>query len=193
MLARARKDTDFPVTVNDLVLKELNRYVGTAEGRDFMRLSLLRMENYRTLVGSKIKAYQVPIELMAIPIIESGYRNFHQSQHKGWGAGIWMFIASTARTYGLRVDEQTDERLNETLLTDVAMRYLKSNELRFQDWLLSIMAYNMGEVKLEKAMRETGSRDAWQIVRAGYENDKTYLAKIMAAILIMKNPESVAL
>ncbi|MCM2323597.1 MAG: M56 and MltD domain-containing protein [Oligoflexia bacterium] len=192
MALRARSETGFPVVVNELVLKELNRYVGTPEGRDFMRKSLQRLEGYRTLVEGKIRQYQVPLELMAIPIIESGYQNLEQGEQPGWGAGLWMFIESTARNYGLRVDEQVDERLNAELLTDAAMRYLKANALRFDDWLLSVLAYNVGETRVQKAIDKTGSRDAWALVRAGYENDKSYLPRVMAAVLIMKNPDAVA-
>jgi membrane-bound lytic murein transglycosylase D len=192
MAAKAESETGFPIVVNDLVLKELNRYIGTPEGRDFMRKSLQRMENYRSLVEGKVSEYQVPIELMAVPITESGYQNLESNQnHVSGAAGIWQFIASTARNYGLRVDDQVDERLNATLLTDAAMRYLKSNQLLFNDWLLSVMAYNLGEKQVQEAIQATGSRDAWTLIRAGYENDKSYLPRVMAAVLIMKNPESV--
>jgi membrane-bound lytic murein transglycosylase D len=102
-----------------------------------------------------------------------------------------MFIAPTARNYGLRVDSQADERLNPARLTDAAMRYLKSNNLMFRDWLLAILAYNAGERAVSQAIHATGSRDAWTLVRRGYESDKDYLAKVMAAVLIMKNPDSV--
>lgn len=128
---------------------------------------------------------------MAIPIVESGYQNLEERNQPGWGAGIWMFISSTARKYGLRVDSQVDERLNAELLTDAAMRLLKGDKLLFNDLLLSILAYNMGEQEVEKAIQQAGSRDAWTLIRKGYENDKDYLARVMAAILIMKNPESV--
>jgi len=102
-----------------------------------------------------------------------------------------MFIESTARHYGLKVDDTVDERVDVYLLTDAAMRYLTANRLRFNDWQLAILAYNMGETKVQEAIDKTGSRDAWEIIRAGYENDKDYYPNIMAAIIIMKNPDSV--
>jgi beta-lactamase regulating signal transducer with metallopeptidase domain len=191
MADNARKQSEFPVVVNDLVLTQLNRYIGTPEGREFMRLSLQRMENYRAIVEAKISEYQVPVELAAIPIIESGYQNLDPNTTPGVGAGIWMFLAQTARQYGLRVDVQVDERLNSELLTDAAMRYLKGGKLRFNDWLLAVLGYNIGDNKVLEGIEATGSRDAWVLVRNGYENDKDYLAKLMAAILIMRNPESV--
>lgn len=191
MAENARKDSSFPIVVNDLVLAQLNKYVGTPEGRNFMRDSLQRMENYRRLVEGKLQEYNMPVELMAVPIIESGYQNLAENNQLGWGAGLWMFIKSTARNYGLLVNDQVDERLNENLLTDAAMRYLQSNYLRFKDWHLSALSYNIGEGAVQEAIHKTGSRDAWVLIRNGYENDRNYLPKLMAAILIMKNPDSV--
>lgn len=191
MAKNAQSKMDFPVVVNDLVLQQLNRYIGTPEGRELMRNSLGRMENYRTVIESKIGQYGTPSELMAIPIIESGYQNLPDSNKFGWGAGLWMFIAPTARAYGLKVDTNVDERMNVELLTDAAMRYLQSNFLRFKDWQLAILAYNVGENEVQKAIDKNGSKDAWTLIRRGYENDRDYLPRVMAAILIMKNPDSV--
>lgn len=182
--------SSFPIVVNDLVLQELNRYLGTPDGRDFMRKSLARMETYRALVMKKLLEYQLPEELVAVPIIESGYQNLPQSENKSWGAGLWMFIESTARNYGLRVDTTIDERLYPEILTDAAMRYISSNYYRFKDFQLALMAYNIGENKLQEGISKFGNRDAWFLTRNGYSGER-YLARLMAAILIMKNPDSV--
>jgi membrane-bound lytic murein transglycosylase D len=192
MAVRAQSETGFPVVVNDLVLRQLNRYIGTPEGREFMRDSLARMENYKVLVGDNLKKYGVPVEIMAVPIIESGYQNLTaQSNPSMKAAGIWQFIPQTARKFGLRVDSQKDERLDVGLLTDAAMRYLQSNNLRFKDWQLSVLSYNMGEEAVQRGMDALGSRDVWELIRSGYTGDKDYLPKLMAAILIMRNPDSV--
>lgn len=191
MAERAESGSGFPVVVNDLVLRQLNNYLGTPEGREFMKKSLQRMGAYRKDIEVKLEQYGVPEEFLAIPLVESGYQNLEQSEHKGWGAGIWMFIESTARNYGLRVDDTVDERLDSDLLTDAAMRYLLANRLRFNDWQLAVLAYNMGEANVRKAIENTGSRDVWDVIRAGYENDKDYYPRFMAAIIIMKNPGAV--
>jgi len=184
-------DDGFPIVVNDLVLAQLNRYIGTPDGRDFMKAALVQLEANRVIVESKIKSDHLPIELIAIPIVESGYQNLTENGHQGVGAGIWMFLKKSARTYGLRVDDEVDQRMDKKLETDAAMRYLGSNKLLFNDWLLAVLAYNMGESHVQEAIASTGSRDAWAIVRAGYGNDPGYLAQVMAAILIWKNPQSV--
>lgn len=149
------------------------------------------MENYKSMVLQKINQYNLPEELLAIPIVESGYQNLTQKQSAGFGAGLWQFIPSTARVFGLRVDNQVDQRLNEEMLTDVGMRYLGSNFLRFKDWQLAALAYNAGESAVQSWIEKAGTRNAWSLIRQGYENDQDYLARVMAAILILRNPEMV--
>jgi len=187
----ANQGSEFPIVVNDLVLKQLNRYVGTPEGRDFMKNSLARMENHKAFILAKLEEYQVPSELLAVPIVESGFRNLSQSPNQRHGAGLWMFIKSTARNFGLRVDDEVDERLNIELETDAAMRYLSSENLRFKSWELALLAYNIGGKAVQQGIDKIGSRDAWALVRAGVENDKDYLPRVIAAMIIMKNPRSI--
>jgi soluble lytic murein transglycosylase-like protein len=185
----AQAGTKFPIVLNEDVLRELNRYLGTSEGRDFVRQSLRRMRSYDTLVQAKIHSYGLPEELMAIALVESGYKNERVSTKHG--AGLWQFIASTARRYGLGVNEEQDQRFNETLATDAALRYLSANHQRFKDWPLAIMAYNAGEERVQQGLNETGTDDAWALIKAGFEGDRGYLARVMAAVLILKNPRSV--
>jgi membrane-bound lytic murein transglycosylase D len=188
----------FPVVVNDLVLKWLNYYVGTPDGRDKVKQALARMENYRGTIQNKLTEYQMPEEFLALPLLESGYQNLDGRQNKTSGAaGLWQFIESTAQNFGLRVDDQVDERLNVEQETDAAMRYLLANKLRFKDWQLSILSYNAGEKSVQSAILKTGSRDPWVVVRSGFsgpsaEENSNYLPKLMAAILIVRNP-SIAL
>ena len=110
-LARAFEwDKNFPITINEQVVKELNRYVGTPDGREFIRNSLRRMANYQSFVNDKLDQYRLPRELGALPIMESGYQNLSQSPLPQYAAGLWQFIPQTARNYGMRVDKVVDER-----------------------------------------------------------------------------------
>lgn len=185
--------TGLPVRVNEDVLKWLNHFVGTPGGRQTAQEGLKRMELYRGMIASKIKAYNVPSELMAIPLIESCYKNLPDPNRQGVGAGLWMFIASTARHFGMRVDEIVDERLHEEKETEAAMRYLLGNKLLFDDWELSIIAYNAGERKVRDEMDRLGTRDAWELVSKGNFSRETrdYLPKLNAAILVMNSPHLV--
>lgn len=181
--------SEFPVTINEPVMKALNLYAGTPDGREFIKNSLARMENYRPLVEAKVAEYHLPEELMAVPITESGYQNLPQAPTAQKSAGLWQFIPSTARNYGLLVDMQLDERLNVEKETDAAMRLLSSLNLRFRDWELAILSYNAGERRVQKGIDVTGSRSAWHLIEAGYGGDEGYLAKVVAAVLLMKSPQ----
>lgn len=189
MLTRSEMNSDFKIEINDLVLKELNLFLSTSKSREFLSRSLDRLNFYSPMVSRKLGEYSLPIELAAMPIVESGYQNLPDRHQRPHGAGIWMFIKKTAQIYGLRVDSTLDERLNEELLTDAAARYLKSAKLQFGTWGHSILAFNLGNGAVKNAITELNSVDPWDIVRAGKENDRAYLAKVYAAMIIVKNPD----
>jgi beta-lactamase regulating signal transducer with metallopeptidase domain len=189
MAKRAEVEAGMPIAMNELVLKQLNIFVGTPEGRAYMRKAFDRMEAYQPMLDAKVRQYQAPPALLAIPIVESGYENLEPHEGKPWGAGMWMFIASTARNFGIRVDESIDQRNQPELETDAAMRLLKSDHLRFNDWYLAILGYNAGEKAVQERINATGSRDPWQLLRSGLKTDPDYLAKVLAAIVILRNPE----
>jgi membrane-bound lytic murein transglycosylase D len=200
MADRANQNETFPVVVNEAVLAQLNRFLGTPEGREYIKASLARMQIHKPMVEAALQRYGLPNEIMALPIIESGYQNLLESKNTAWptwkSAGVWQFIRETAKNYGLIVkfpyeNATHDQRLDVPLATDAAMRYLLSNNLRFKDWQLAVLAYNMGSTALQKGIDKIGSRDAWVLIKNGVEGDKAYLAKAMAAILIMRNPEIV--
>jgi membrane-bound lytic murein transglycosylase D len=188
MLAVAQRGSDFPFVANEPVVTQLNLLLGTPDGRAFVRASLRRTQEHEALIAAALARYGLPAELMAVPLVESGYRNLPPGDNPRHGAGLWMFIEPTARRFGLVIDGDIDQRLDVALETDAAMRMLGSLYERFDDWGLALLAYNAGERKVDDAMRATGSRDAWQAVGQGFENDADYLPRMMAVALIMKNP-----
>src|SRR5262249_29607690 len=163
--------SSFPIVVNDLVVEQLNFYLGNAGGRAHMKKSLDQMQKYKNLLAAATGKYKLPNELLAVPVIESGYTNYPQNPKQAHGAGIWMFVRATAQHYGLRVDKANDERLNVVKETDAAMRLFSAYYLRFLDWGLVLLAYNCGESYVGKAMTKTGSKDPWELMRQGYKND----------------------
>jgi membrane-bound lytic murein transglycosylase D len=184
---KAAKDASFPIAMNDHILEQLNRYLGTPESRTYMRDSLARMEMHRKAIEKKLAEYGAPRALLAVPLVESGYRNLPPIDNS-IAAGVWQFIETTARHYGMRVDGQVDERLNVETETDAAIRYLMANHFRFKDWGLALLAYNAGAGAVQNGIDATGSRNAWKLIQEGYENDKGYLGKVVAALIIMCNP-----
>jgi membrane-bound lytic murein transglycosylase D len=186
--AAARQGSAFPITMNERVLEQLNLLLGTPDGRAYLAASLSRESHYKDFIAEQLKRYGIPPEVIAVPLVESGFRNLRAVKDPDRGAGLWMFIESTARQVGLEVTQNTDERLSVQRETTAAMRLLSRLYLRFHDWNLTLLAYNTGEQSVVRAMSETGSTDAWELVRDGYENDRNYLPRVMAVILIVRNP-----
>ena len=187
LTARARQGSAFPVVMNERVLEQLNLLLGTPDGRAYLAASLARQDHYKDFIAGQLKRYGIPPEMIAVPLVESGFRNLPPVKDPNRGAGLWMFIESTARQVGLEVTQGTDERLSVPQETTAAMELLSHLYLRFHDWNLTLLAYNTGEQRVERAMSETGSTDAWELVRDGYENDPDYLPRVMAVILIMRD------
>lgn len=186
LVAAAQTSSAFPLEVNDAVLRQLNLLLGTPDGRAFLSSSIARMRDYQSGILVQLKQHGLPAELLSVPLVESGYRNL--APKIGSGAGLWMFIAPTARYNGLEVSAARDQRLDVGAETRAAVRLLSDLQRRFRDWPLALMAYNSGSARVEAAIGATRSHDAWALYRAGYGNDPDYLARTMAVILILANP-----
>lgn len=187
MADEIRVTSDFPIVVDELVLEQLNRYVGTPDGRTFMQRALVRMKEQRSMVESTLLQQNLPVELAAIPIVESAYANLPESDNPiGCCSGIWQFRRQTGRQYGLRIDDSVDDRRDARKATTAAVRLLEHNYDVFRDWGLAVSAYNMGEQAVQRAIDEGGVRDPWELARRG--KLERYLSAVMAAVIVVKNP-----
>ena len=187
MAAFARSGSSFPIVVNEQVLTELNRFLGTPDGRAFMRAGLQRMGDHEELISARLTQHGLPSELLAVPLVESGYRNLAQGANPQHGAGIWMFIKPTARHFGLTVETWRDERLDVASETEAAMRMFSGLHSEFGDWSFALLAYNGGSDLVRRAVRDGGAPDAFWAAQQGYENDRGYLARVTAAVIVLKN------
>jgi membrane-bound lytic murein transglycosylase D len=98
-----------------------------------------------------------------------------------------MFIPQTARQYGLRVDEQVDERLDPELETAAAMALLTDLHDEFGDWGLALAAYNKGARAVRKAIHSSDSRSVLRLIELGALSP--YAARVMAAALLMESTQ----
>ena len=190
-VSSADPSSEIPLVINDKVLRELNRFIGTEDGRDQIRRALARMPQFKGMIERKLAEYGLPKDLEIVPLIESGFTDYFNPHHQR-GAGLWGFIPQTARRYDLRVDElgipgRVDDRLDEEKETVAAAKYFRDQYSLFQDWLLALKGYNEGETKVSRDIMDYGTRDAWELERLS-ESKERYLAKITAVLLIYKNP-----
>ncbi|MBN6149246.1 transglycosylase SLT domain-containing protein [Xanthomonas sp. AmX2] len=106
-------------------------------------------------VVDELRAADLPTEFALIPFVESGYRP--AARNSGGPAGLWQFIADTARNHDVPVEGGYDGRLSAVDSTRAAVRYLKTLHGMFGgDWRLAIMAYNAGEYRILQSMRRAG-------------------------------------
>ena len=109
----------------------------------------------------------MPEDLVYLSMIESGFNPTARSRAQA--VGLWQFMAGTARDYGLRVDGYVDERRDPEKSTDAALRYLQDLHRQFGSWNLAAAAYNSGENRVARIMREETGRergveaDFWRI------------------------------
>jgi membrane-bound lytic murein transglycosylase D len=182
----ASRTSEIPVTVNEMVLAQLNYFIGTPEGRRQIKGGLTRMPQYQSVIDRWLAFYRAPKEIFAVPIAESAYKN--TSPAGSVGGGLWGFIVQTAENYGLVVNRPLiDERLDVERATGAAIHYLSDLFDQFQDWRLALRAYNQGEGHVQALEDQYKSSDPWYLETMAPSKDK-YLPKITAIIIIMKNP-----
>jgi hypothetical protein len=189
LAAHAPDSRDDALVINDAVVRQLNLLLATPDGRAFLRAGIGRMRSYEPSIETALQAHGLPLRLLGVPLVESGYRDL--PAHPGAGAGLWMFIAPTARRYGLQVSARQDERLDVQAETGAAAQMFSDLWRQFRDWPLALMAYNSGVSRVAAGIQATHSRDAWVLYRAGYGNDPDYLARITAMMVILEQPRIV--
>lgn len=131
----------------------------------------------------------VPVELLSVAAVESGLNSSAYS--KAGARGMWQFMKSTARLYGLRVDRTKDERTDFRRSTEAAARHLRDLFVLFQDWHLALAAYNAGSGAINRLVTRNGDADFWELARAGQlpGETKRFVPKVIALSLIVNDPD----
>lgn len=177
------------VIVTPEVIAEINTIRSNQKAHTYVKASLTRMKAYQPYIEAQLKNNGMPNTLLALPFIESGYNQKAKSAMSA--TGIWQFIPSTAKNMGLTVTANHDDRLDTSLSTQAAIRYLKALHTQFHDWRLAVIAYEIGENQTEKLIEKTQSRDPWTLVRspAAPKDLKKFFAMYEASIIIINQPK----
>ena len=178
---------DFPVTVNRQVQYYLDSFTG--KGRRNFAIWLSRSGRYLPMIHEKLRAAGLPEDLVYLAMIESGFNERAYSRARA--VGIWQFIRSTGRNYGLTINSYVDERRNPIKSSQAAVSYLSDLYNEFGSWYLAVAAYNAGEGKIRRAIKKYKTTDFWEIAQGRYLKleTKRYVPKLIAAIIIAKEPE----
>ena len=178
---------DFPIDLNDKVLAWVHQF--TTDKRGFMERALSRASRYLPMVRQIFAEEGIPRDLAFLGVIESGYINSAASYAQA--VGMWQFIRSTGRIYGLGGNGWVEERRDPVKATRAAARYLKRLYELSGDWYLALASYNAGPLTTERAVLQLNSRNFWDMARSRWLRNQTknYVPELCAAILVGRFPE----
>ena len=159
--------------------------------KDYMQDNRFRLERmkgrytaYFRTIEHVLGRYGIPAELKYLAVIESELNPMAVS-NKG-AVGPWQIMPETGRGLGLRVDHVRDERVDLVKSSHAAAKYLKSLYRQLGDWLLVIAAYNGGPGRVETAIRQSRSRDFWELQRYLPTESRNHVKKFIATHYVME-------
>ncbi|HEX2190766.1 MAG TPA: transglycosylase SLT domain-containing protein [Longimicrobiaceae bacterium] len=188
--AEAGVSWDLPNLDHDRVDFWVERF-STSKRDDFTRF-LERSGRYVPMISEKLAERGMPQDLIYLAMIESGFNP--KAYSPAAASGLWQFIQETGERYGLEVNRAVDERNDPVKATDAALDYLEELHDRFGSWYLAAAAYNSGENRVARIMREeTGSErgseesyyDIWDRLP---RETRDYVPLMIAAARIAKEP-----
>jgi membrane-bound lytic murein transglycosylase D len=181
---------DLPVTRNASV----DKWIGFLTGRNSDRTEvwLERTGRYGPMIRAELRRRGMPEDLLYLAMIESGMSP--KAYSRAAASGMWQFIAETGQRYGLEVSREVDERRDPIKSTSAALDYLQDLYGRFGSWYLAAAAYNTGENRVERILRERagGAKGAdslfWKIAPYLPRETRDYVPLMLAAAHIGKEP-----
>lgn len=167
---------------NEIVQKFIDRYTGRL--RRSVSYMLGASNFYMPIFEDALMAYDVPLELKYLPVIESALNP--KATSRVGAAGLWQFMPSTGKQYGLEINSLVDERRDPVKSSYAAARFLRDLYKIYGDWSLVIAAYNCGPENVRKAIqRSNGETDYWSIYPYLPRETKGYVPAFIAANYVM--------
>lgn len=140
---------------------------------------------YMPIFEEIFDSYDLPIELTAMAVIESALNTKAVSRARA--KGMWQFMYSTAKRYGLTINSYVDERFDPITSAHAAAQYLRDSYLIFNDWPLAIASYNCGAGNVNKAIRRSGGgKSFWEVYRYLPKETRGYVPSFIAALYSMR-------
>ncbi|MBR1485320.1 MAG: transglycosylase SLT domain-containing protein [Prevotella sp.] len=179
----SRMPTVMEMSYNDVVRKFIDRY--TVRLRHSVSYLLGAANFYMPIFEEALEAYQLPLELKYLPVIESALNPTAVS--RVGATGLWQFMIGTGKAYGLQVNSLVDERRDPVKSSYAAARYLRDLYRIFGDWNLVIAAYNCGPENINKAIHRAGGekKDYWHIYPYLPRETRGYVPAFIAANYVM--------
>ena len=167
---------------NDVVKKYIEAYTGRL--RNKVSFMLAAANFYMPMFEEALEAYDLPMELKYLPIIESALNPKAVSRQRA--TGLWQFMLRTSQSYGLETNSLVEERFDPQKSTWAAVRYLKDLFEIYKDWNLVLAAYNCGPGNVNKAIRRAGgSTDYWELYPFLPKETRGYVPGFIAVNYVM--------
>jgi len=182
-----------PPEFTELVRGHIESYSGRNKAN--MERALIESRPELEQIRSVLEEHRLPPDLAYMVLVETGFR-FNSRSRRG-AAGPWQLRKRTARAYGLKVNNATDERFDLDKSTAAAARYIRSLIADFgagSSVMLALAAYNLGPTKVRSLIRKVEDpirhRNFWYLyrTRALPSETRQYVPKVIAAIIIGRNP-----
>ena len=168
------------------LVREYERWF--VERPDQLRAILGRGRLYLHFIVEETEQRGLPLELVLVPIIESGFNPMALSPAQA--AGIWQFVPGTGTRFGLEQSRDLDERRDVMASTAAALQYLARLHAQFGDWYLALAAYNWGENAVARAVervRASGKKVTFAALSLP-EETRNYVPRLLALSSIIADP-----
>ncbi len=186
-----RGKLNFEIPENKRLIAQRNWYV---KHGNYLDRVAKRAEPFLYYIVSELEANDMPLEMALLPIVESAFDPFAYSH--GRASGMWQFVPGTGERFGMKQNWWYDGRRDVIASTQGAIKYLKYlNKFFDGDWLLALAAYNSGEGRVRRAMKNNARKnkptDFWSLDLP--KETRAYVPKLLALADIIKRPDDFGL
>jgi membrane-bound lytic murein transglycosylase D len=178
--------SDLPLMMTDQVAGYINYF--STRGRGTVERALARSGRYEDMIRRTFREQGVPQDLIYLAEAESGFHPLAVS--RAGARGMWQFMGSRAKGYGLQRSYWVDDRQDPEKSTRAAAHHLKDLYNQFGDWYLAMAAYNSGPGTVQSAVKRTGYADFWELYNRNVlpKETRNYVPIILAVTIMAKNP-----
>jgi membrane-bound lytic murein transglycosylase D len=177
---------DVPLDYNEFVQAYINTYTSPGRRNDIGRIMGLS-KYYFPIYEKAFRDAGIPDEIKYLSVVESALDP--NAVSRVGATGPWQFMYSTAKIYGLNMDNYVDERRDPIQASYAAAAYLRDAYQEFGDWLLAIASYNCGKGSVERAMQQANAVDFWSIRQYLPAETRGYVPAFIATMYVMKYNE----